>query len=64
MTEGTYSPLVFFFLFVYMSGVKLKQLPITRRYPSGIITGRLYNDRNELVKLRIKQADRIIWVNV
>ena len=47
-----------------MSGVKLKQLPITRRYPSGIITGRLYNDRNELVKLRIKQADRIIWVNV
>lgn len=47
-----------------MANLQLKQLPIARRFPSGTILGRMYNGRNELVKLRIKQAGRIFWINL
>jgi hypothetical protein len=47
-----------------MSNLKLKPLPIVRKFPSGTILGRMYNEDNKLVKLRIKQADAVFWISL
>jgi hypothetical protein len=47
-----------------MANLELKQLPIVRRFPNGTILGRMYNERNELIKLRMKQAGRVFWINL